>query len=152
MEIKNYFKSLNVLHLSLVIGLSIFFVIAIVQGNGFNTDLSANRALLYLVPAIALTGYFGSQFIFKKILSGVQMSDSLETKLKKFQSASHIKYVVIEAPSFFALFVYYTTGNALPLIIAGCLLAYLFVQKPSKEKVLQSLPFNAEEKQEITYN
>lgn len=152
MEVKNYFKSLKVLHLSLVIGLSIFFVIAIVQGNGFNTDLSANRALLYLVPAIALTGYFGSQFIFKKILSGVQMSDSLETKLKKFQSASHIKYVVIEAPAFFALFVYYTTGNALPLIIAGCLLAYLFVQKPSKEKVLQSLPFNAEEKQEITYN
>lgn len=151
MELKNYFKSLKVLHLSLVIGLSIFFIIALVQGNDFNTDINANRTLLYLVPVSALIGYFGSQFLFKKMLSSVQLSDSLETKLKKFQSASHIKYVIIEAPAFLALFVYYITGNALPLVIAGSLLAYLFVQKPSKEKVIQNLPFNAEEKQAITY-
>lgn len=135
--------------MSLVLGLSIFFIIAIVQGNGFNTDLSTNRTLLYLVPVLALLGYFGSQFLFKKMISDTQLSDSLEIKLKKFQSASHIKYIIIEAPAFLALFVYYVTGNTLPLVIAGCLLAYLLVQRPTKEKVLESLPLNAEEKRTI---
>lgn len=150
MEIKSYFKSLKFLHLALVSGLVIFFVVALIQGEGFNTDLSANRTLLYLVPVLALGGYFGSQVLFKKMLSGTQTSDPLETKLKKFQSASHIKYIIIEAPAFLALFAYYTTGNALPLIIAGCLLAYLFVQRPTKKIILENLPLSAAEKRIIT--
>ncbi len=149
MDIKSFFKSLKFLHLALVFGLSLFLIIAIVQGTSFNTDLNTNSTLLYLVPIFALLGYFGSQVIFKKMLSSVQLSDSFETKLKKFQSASHIKYILIEAPAFLGLFVYYASGNALPLVISGCLLAYLFVQKPTKEKVLNSLPFNSEEKKAL---
>lgn len=140
------------MHYALVLGLLIFFVIALVQGNGFNTDLSSNRGLLYMVPVLALAGYFGSQVVFRKMLAGTQLSDSLETKLKKFQSASHIKYIVIEAPAFIALFTYFVTGNALPLVIAGCLLAYLFAQRPTKQRVLDNLPLSLKEKQIIDYN
>lgn len=149
MQINNYFKSLKFLHLALVSGLSIFLILALFQGNGFNTDLNTNRTLLYLVPVLALGGYFGSQILFKKMLSGTKLSDSLETKLKKFQFASHIKYIIIEAPAILALFAYYVTGNALPLMIAGCLLAYLLAQRPTKQKVLENLPFNAQEKRTI---
>lgn len=150
MDIKNYFKSLKFLHLALVLGLSMFFVIALVQEKGFNTDLSGNRSLLYLVPIVAMIGYFGSQFLFKKMLAVLQISDSLESKLEKFQLASHIKYIIIEAPAFLALFVYYVTGNALPLVIAGCLLLYLFVQRPTKESILANLPLTTDEKRSIT--
>lgn len=152
MEIKNYFKALKIMHYALVLGLLIFFVIALVQGNGFNTDLSSNRGLLYLVPVVALAGYFGSQVVFKKMLSGTQLSDSLGAKLKKFQYASHIKYIIIEAPAFIALFTYFVTGNALPLVIAGCLLAYMFSQRPTKQRVLDNLPLTLEEKRSIDNN
>lgn len=149
MEIKTFLKTLSFMHIALVIGLTIFTILAIVQNGEFNTETNAKNILLYLVPVTAMLGYFGSQFLFKKLLSKVSDTDSLEQKLRKYQSASHLKYMLIEAPAFFALFVYYTSGNALPLIIAICLLVYLFVQKPSKQKIRTELPLNSEEERKL---
>lgn len=151
MDIKSYFKTLKLLHLSLSAGLSIFLVLAIVQGNGFNTNLNTNSTFLFIVPVAALLGYFGSQVLFKKMLSSIPKSDSFHKKLQRFQSALLVKYTLIEAPGFIALFAYYATGNALPLVIAGCLLAYLFVQGPTKEKLKSSLPLSAEEKRTLDF-
>ena len=149
MEIKTFFKTLSFMHLALVAGLSIFTIIAFIQGNGFKTSTNGENMLLYIVPVAALVGYFGSQFVFKKMLSKVTLADSLEEKLKKYQSASHIKYFLIEAPAFIALFAYYSSGNALPLVIAICLLIYLFVQKPSKDRMLKEIPLSNEEKEKF---
>ena len=149
MEIKTFLKTLSFMHIALVIGLTIFTILAIVQNGEFNTETNAKNILLYLVPVTAMLGYFGSQFLFKKLLSKVSDTDSLEQKLRKYQSASHLKYMLIEAPAFFALFVYYTSGNALPLIIAICLLVYLFVQKPSKQKIRTELPLNSAEERKL---
>lgn len=151
MEFKTFLKTLSFLHLSLVIGLSIFTIIAVTQGKGFNTSTNGSDTLLYLVPIVALLGYFGSKFMFKKSMSKLKETDSLEDKLKRFQSASHIKYLLIEAPALFCLFVYYISGNALPLVIAICLLAFLFVQKPSKDRVLSQLPLSREEKNRLNF-
>lgn len=137
------------MHLALVLGLSIFTIIALTQSKDFNTNTEEKNVLLYIVPIAALLGYFGSQFLFKKILSKVSSTDSLEEKLKKYQSASHVKYALIEAPAFLALFAYYSSGNALPLVIAVCLLVYLFVQKPSKVKILSDIPFTSDEKRKF---
>jgi len=149
MEVKTFLKTLKFMHLALVLGLSIFTIIAITQTKEFNTATDSGNLLLYLVPVMALLGYFGSQFLFKKSLSKVTKTNSLPEKLKKYQSASHVKYALIEAPAFFALFVYYSSGNALPLIIAICLLAYLFVQRPSKQKIGTNLSLNNEERNQL---
>lgn len=151
MDIKAFLKALSFMHISLVTGLGIFTLIAVSQGKGFNTSTDAANPLLYLVPVAALLGYFGSQVVFKKILSKVSLTDNLESKLKKYQSASHLKYILIEAPAFLSLFVYYGTGNALPLIIAICLLAYLIVQRPNKTKILEILPLTNEEQNKFQY-
>ncbi|WP_396637951.1 hypothetical protein [Maribacter sp. R77961] len=149
MEIKTFLKTLSFMHLALVIGLSIFTVLAFTQNKGFNTETGRENMLLYVVPIAALLGYFGSQLLFKKLLLKISDTDSLEEKLKKYQSASHIKYALIEAPAFLALFVYYNSGNALPMVIAVCLLVYLFVQKPSKQKILLEVPFSDEERKRL---
>jgi hypothetical protein len=149
MEVKTYLKTLAFLHLSLVAGLIILMLFAISTVNAFNTAVNEGDALLYLVPIIALLGYFGSQFLFKKQTLKIKSSEHLHEKLKKFQSASHIKYFLIEAPAFLALFAYYKSGNALPLVIAICLLLYLIAQRPSKENVKRILPLTADEIKEF---
>lgn len=149
MEIKTFLKTLSFMHLALVIGLSIFTVLAYTQNMDFNTETDTKNVLLYIVPIAALIGYFGSQFLFKKLLMRITDTDSLEEKLKKYQSASHLKYALIEAPAFLALFAYYNSGNALPLVIAVCLLVYLFVQKPSKQKILMEIPLTMEQRREL---
>ncbi len=149
MEIKTFLKTLSFMHLALVIGLSIFTVLAFTQNMDFNTETDTKNVLLYVVPIAALIGYFGSQFLFKKLLMRITDTNSLEEKLKKYQSASHLKYALIEAPAFLALFAYYNSGNALPLVIAVCLLVYLFVQKPSKQKILMEIPLTIEQRREL---
>jgi len=149
MDVNRFIQTLQLIHLSLVAGLLVFSVFAFVQNNGFNTDLTTDSSMLYLVPITALLGYFGSQLLFKKMLSNIKLSDSFDTKLNTYQIASLVKYALIEAPAFIALFVYYTIGNALPLVIAVCLLAYLFVQRPNKEKIINILPLNSEERRAL---
>ena len=68
MEIKTFLKTLSIMHLSLVIGLVIFTLIAIAQGKGFNTVSDESNTLLYLVPVLALLCYFGSKYVFTKML------------------------------------------------------------------------------------
>ncbi|WP_339652425.1 hypothetical protein [uncultured Maribacter sp.] len=134
------------MHLFLVTGLSIFTIWVILQINSFNTSTKGEDLYLFIVPLSALLGYFGSQFVFNKKTSKINLSERLEDKLKKYQSALHLKYALIEIPAFLGLFVYFNTGNALPVVITICLLAYLFVQKPNKENIVKSLPLTSEEK------
>jgi len=142
MDLKSFLKSLRFLHLSLVIGLMVFFIITLIQNNTFNANIEENKLLLFLVPITSLLGYFGSKFIFKRRIRKLQTTDALTFKLKKYQTAAHIQYILIEIPAFIALYAYTVTGNALPLVIAGCLLCYLFAQKPSISNIKKCLPFN----------
>ncbi len=134
MDIKSYFKTLKLLHLSLSAGLSIFLVLAIVQGNGFNTNLNTNSTFLFIVPVAALLGYFGSQVLFKKMLSSIPKSDSFHKKLQRFQSALLVKYTLIEAQGSIAFLSYYSHGNPHPLGIADCLCADLIFPFPTMDK------------------
>ncbi|MGO4921187.1 hypothetical protein [Maribacter spongiicola] len=149
MELKNFIKSLSIMHLFLLIGLSIFTIWVIFQINTFNTDSNGESIFLYAVPVISIIGYFGSQWVFKKMTAKIQLNTRLEDKLKKYQSALHIKYALIEMPAFIGLFAYYNTGNALPLAISICLLAYLAVQRPNKDHIIKNVPLTSEEQSQI---
>lgn len=137
------------MHLFLIAGLSIFTIWVIVQINSFDTSSTGEDVYLFIVPILALMGYFGSQWIFKKMTLKIKLTEQLNEKLKKYQSALHIKYALIEVPAFVGLYVYYNSGNALPLVISICLLAYLFVQKPNKGTIINSVPLTQNEKIEI---
>lgn len=149
MEIKNFLLSLSVMHLFLVFGLSLFTIWVIFQVNSFNTSTNGEGTYLYIIPVFALLGYFGSQIIFKKMTSKIDINLKLEEKLKKYQTALHLKFALIEIPSFLGLFTYFNSGNALPLVISICLLAYLAVQRPNKENIINNIPLSTDEKTQI---
>ncbi|WP_143744190.1 hypothetical protein [Maribacter ulvicola] len=137
------------MHLFLLAGLSIFTIWVIFQINTFNTSSNGESIFLYIVPVFAMLGYFGSQWVFKKMTSKIEGNIKLGDKLKKYQSALHLKYALIEIPAFIGLFAYYSTGNALPLVISICLLAYLGVQRPNKDNIIKNTPLSKEEKIQV---
>ncbi|WP_298479957.1 hypothetical protein [uncultured Maribacter sp.] len=149
MEPKSFLKTLSFLHLSLVIGLLLFSVIAYSQTTGITLEPESNNVFLYIVPVIAIIGYFGSQVVFKKKLSTIKTDNTLTEKLKKYKSASHIKFFLIEIPALLSIYAFYITSNALPLVIAVCLIAYLYVQKPSADKIKTELALNPNEIQQL---
>ncbi|MDF4203215.1 hypothetical protein PXD56_09625 [Maribacter sp. SA7] len=149
MDLKNFIKSLSILHLLLLGVLVIITIWVIYKVNSFNSNTAIEGMLLYVVPLFAMVGYFGSQWIFKKMISSIQIATKLEDKLRKYKSALQLKYTFIEIPAFIGLFAYNTSGNALPLVISICLIAYLAVQRPNKEHIIKSIPVTEDEQEKI---
>lgn len=136
----------------MVAGVSIFLVVSYWQTMEFNAEMDNQNLFLYIVPVFALLGYFGSQFVFKNILSKIRMDAKLDEKLNTYQTASIIKYALIEGPAFLAIVAYNSSGNALPLVIGICLILYLAVQRPNREKIIESLPLTLEEKRKLEHH
>lgn len=149
MKPKSFLKTLTFLHLSLVIGLVLFSAIAYSQSTNISVEPESGNIFLYFVPVLAIIGYFGSQFFYKKMLNNIDTNSTLEEKLKKYKTASHVKFLLIEFPALFSIFAFYTTANALPLVIAVCLIIYLYVQRPSSDKIKTELVLNSEEIQQL---
>lgn len=142
MDIKNFIRTLSTMHIFLVAGLFLFSVFAYLQVSDFNTNTEGLGLFLFIVPVLALMGYFGSQILFKKQMSKLTMQYSLEMKLQKYKSATNLKYILIEAPAFIGIFIYMNSGNALPFVISICLFAYLVSQRPTKQHIIQNLPLS----------
>lgn len=149
MDLKHYIKNLSIIHICLVAGLAIFIAFVLFQNKGFNSFTNENNVLLYIVPVAAILGYLGSQFLFKKMTDTIKRTEPLINKLAKYQTALITKMALIEGPAFLGLYVYSISGNALPLVIALCLLAYLIVQRPNKNSIFKSIPLTQEEIQLI---
>lgn len=133
----------------MVAGVSIFLVVSYWQTMEFHAEMDNQNLFLYIVPVFALLGYFGSQFVFKNILSKIRTDAKLDEKLNTYQTASIIKYALIEGPAFLAIVAYNSSGNALPLVIGICLILYLAVQRPNLEKIIENLPLTLEEKRKL---
>lgn len=133
-------------------GVTIFLVISYMGSKEFHAEMDDSNPFLYLVPIFAVGGYFGSQFVFKNMIASMEKTIPLEDKLKKFQTASIIKYAMLEGPAFLAIVAYNASGNALPLVIAVCLVLYLAVQGPNLQKILDTLPLTSDENRILQHN
>lgn len=130
----------------------VFLVISYLGSKEFKAQIDESNPFLYLVPIVAVAGYFGSQLIFRNQVSAIKKTMPLEEKLKRYQSASIVKYALLEGPALLAIVAYNTSGNALPLVIAVCLVLYLAVQRPNLQKLLDALPLTPDEIRNLQYN
>ncbi len=147
MEPKTFLKSLSISHITLVVALLFFGAIVYFQSNGISTKTDTSEILLYVVPITALLGYFGSKHFFKKRMDKVNKTDSLEVKLKHYQKGCMLKYILIDVPAILGLLAFQITENALPLLIAVCLVLYLISQRPTKNDLFKNITLTDAEKQ-----
>ena len=145
MEPKSFLRVLSLIHISLFSGLLLFAIFAYFQNGSFTAAMNQEDIFVYIVPVVAAVGYFASQHLLRKLLSGIKKEEQLQSKLGKYQTALLVQYAVIEGPAFLALFAYYGTGNALHLVIAISLLAFLFTKKPTVAKLIKDVPLTLEE-------
>lgn len=149
MQLRSFLKTLTIIHTALCAGLILFAVFAYYQNDDFTARMDPQAIFIYLVPIVAVAGYFLSQVLFKKQIQAISSEEQLSAKLGKYQSASLIKYALLEGPGFLALIAYFWSGNALYLVIAIALVAYLFVQRPTAEKIKKGLPLTLKEQKQF---
>lgn len=137
---KPFLQTLSMLHIGLFIGLVAFTGFAYYTGDTLKTESYPNGdVFLYLVPIGAIVGYFFSNYMFKNMVDKIPEKLPLQSKLSRYQSASLIKYAILEAPAFLTLFAFLQSSHALYLTIAVTLIIYFFTQRPTEEKIIKAL-------------
>nr|WP_321414298.1 hypothetical protein [uncultured Allomuricauda sp.] len=101
---------------------------------------------LAIVPVVALSCIFLGDYIFRKILRSTPNHSGLRNKLNKFQTASILKYVLLEGASLFSMVIFSNTQNLVYLILGIVLILYLFLQRPTRQKIENSLNLKGAEK------
>lgn len=146
---KSLIKILTIIHASMCLTLVVFAGFAYLQNGNFLATTEYNDVFVYVVPIIAMAGYFGSKFIYQNLLRNLPKGEPLVKKMQRYQITNLFKYALLEGPAFLALGIYYIDGNALHLVIGLSLMVYLLFQRPSLEKLKSELPLNLDEKKEF---
>jgi len=145
MTSKEFFKSIQIIHFALVIGVFVLGIFAFYfhySGLEMEGGEDMNFGLKYVVPIFAIIGVFASNLVFKNKLKDCTRKTGLKEKLNNYRSALIVKFALIEGNSFFALVAYLLTGKLLYLGLAGLLLIVLILYRPTKEKLIFDLELN----------
>ncbi|RDY58879.1 hypothetical protein [Flagellimonas nanhaiensis] len=145
-----FIRTLSILHIALLAGPTLIGGIFYFQSK--ETHFSFNDTedvFLIVVPVFAISGLFLSDFIFRQLIKKIPSKDSLRQKLARYQSASIIKYALLEGPAIFGAVAFFNTQNLAYLLIAGILVLYLALQYPTKDKIERNLNLRGEEKSQF---
>jgi hypothetical protein len=129
-------KTLKVIHLAICAGVILAYIFAgqftieQLKGQEIDTD-----DLVYLIVPIA--AFFLSNFMFKSQLNQVEPKSTLEEKLPVYQTASIIRWAILEGGAFLILFM-----KPDLLIFGIILILYLISLRPTEEKIISDFQAN----------
>ena len=143
------FKVLQIIYGAFIFGIITFSVVvlAILKSTTFVVDL--NDMFTMVVPIVALGGMFLNEFLFKKQISNITTSDSLSSKLAKYQSATLIKGACLEGPALLAIVATFLSENLTFLGITALLVLVMYLKFPTKDKFMNEVTLNMNEKSEF---
>lgn len=128
---KTKIKTLQIIHFTLLIGVTVAYFILGDLLN-INTPKLEGENLYYMfIPAIAV---LTSNILFKNYISKINKTDKPELIISNYQTASLIRWAILEAGAFIILIL------KPELIVFGLLLLlYLLLVRPTKEKIEREL-------------
>lgn len=145
-----FVQTLTIIYMALLSGLLFFIAIVFFQFDGGMTPtFDTSDTLLLIYPVIAIGAIVVSQMIFKKLLVTAQNKPDLKSKLGSYQTASIIKFAMIEGPAFLGIVFSMTTGNTAFIAIAIVLVIFLILQKPSRAKVESDLNLRGDDRNQF---
>lgn len=143
----SYVKILSFLHLGILATPLILAIFLYFQIQDTHLSFSdSDDMFLAIVPIIAVGGVFLSDFLFRKIVKSIPSSMGLKEKLARFQTACIISYALLEGAALFSIVIFYNTQNFAYLLIGLFLLFYLYLKRPTKDKVEHQLNLQGAQK------
>lgn len=147
---KGFLKTISILHLGLLAGPLIFGIFTYSTIKETKLDYSdTNDIFLFLVPFFAFSGILVGNILFKEQIEKLKNNNSLREKLSGFQTASIIKYALLEGPAVIGIVAFNDNGNLLYLIISGIMILYFISQRPTNDIIETSLNFTNEQQNQF---
>jgi len=149
---KEYFKTMQNIYFALI-GAQVFFCILSLFLHYVSKSDSGQQELrdifIYIVPLIVFGGSFISYYVFRSMLSASKSMKALTDKMIGYRYALIIRYAFLEGPSFFAIIVYFLTGDWLFLTMSALIILLFLTIKPTPEKAVKDLQLDFNDHQSI---
>lgn len=127
-------KVFKIIHLALVAGLILAYIIIgnLLDTGNLQLPTINSDSLIYLLIPIA--AYIISNLLFKMLISKIDAKLSFEEKLPAYQSASIVRWAIIEGAAFIILIL-----KPELLIFGGLLIVYLILLMPTESRIKSDL-------------
>lgn len=136
-------KTLVFTHVALLAFQMLFAIIAFAQTNRMYFGvMNMDDQFVFIVPVLAIGGFFGGYLIFKKQKYILREKESIQERLTGYQSVLITRFVLIQGPAVLAIVAYILSGNVFFLFITGLMSVYFIFLRPTREKIESDLRFN----------
>jgi hypothetical protein len=144
-----FLRTITLIHLALAAGQVLFGVVVLSINDRIIINVrDMHDPMVYLVPLLAVTCFFLSNFLFKKALSSaIKPESTLRQKLMYYQTALIIRLALLEGPSLFGIVAFFLTGSLFFLLISAFLVCYFSYIRPTKDNIEEVLELSYEEKE-----
>lgn len=100
---------------------------------------------IYLLIASASIGLISSNFVVNGLIMRARSKATLAEKLRAYQTASLIRYALLEVPSMIGIVGFYLTGMYWFFTFTAVALAFFLLVIPSRAKVCEVLQLSHDE-------
>lgn len=136
-------KTLSFTHAAMLAFQMLFAITSFAQSNRMYFGvMNMDDQFVFIVPVLALGGFFGGYLVFKKQKYALREKDTLQEKLSGYQSALITRFAMTQAPSLLSIIAYILSGNVFFLFITAVMSAYFIFLRPTREKIENDLHFD----------
>ena len=149
MNVKSYFKVLDLLFYALLAGqlLFAFITLGLTYTASWQATVDSQSMYYFMVLIVVAGAYYGGNYIYKGMMDKIKAMKNLLKKFDQMRRAFIIKFALLEAGSFISLVFYILTTDYMFLIIAFIIIFLFFISKMNKEKIINDMNLSSEEKQ-----
>lgn len=147
LEIKNQINLLNMIHISLLVGMLLFLIIVIIliEGDQLIENRTLDKVFMILVPLYGLIIMFISRLIYNLFISKYLAGTDLANKIVHYRSAKIVSWALVESASFFTLVATILTSNYLYVAVYIFLFGYLIMLRQSRHSLASELQLSPNE-------
>ena len=127
-------KIFKIIHIALVVGLimAYFFLGNLSDFSQLKMPEINNENMIYLT--IPIVAFLLSNLLFKRLVSKIESNLSLKQKLVAYQSATIVRYAILEGAAFIILIIFPK------FIVFGILLiVYMALLRPTEQRIKRDL-------------
>lgn len=151
---KKNLKGTFILFLSIVIGIFLFMLVAIIVGQTKGPLMPAlnknYRLMVIITAAVSIVCLYFARSLFAKDIEAAKNSINPLNEKLNLHRQSLIKYLLIcEMPVMLSIILYLLTAEFVFQVYAGVFLGFMLTMTPTKKKIAEQLGLNSMEVQEL---
>jgi hypothetical protein len=136
-------KTLAFIHVAVLAFQMLFGIAAFAQTHRMYFGImNMYDRFVFIVPVLALGGFFGGYLIFNKQKDLLREKGSIQERLLGYQSVLITRFVLLQGPAVFAIVAFILSGNIFFLIITGAMSVYFISLRPTRDKIERDLRFS----------